>query len=158
MDLTHQRVMPLEEQVEEEASLGLPTKNITLKMAWPGCKFYHPLQRACNHHANKEAKYLMEKLAILKILYCHTDKPPLNVSSLIAGAIQPLLSNSSLFLHIPCSSANCVVWHFWGRHEQMSIHPRWGTDNKPKKLFYTSGLVEQWAGWGCVHKHGWGVT
>lgn len=43
----------------------------------------------------------MEKVAILKIFYRHTDKPELNVSSSIAEAIQPVCSNSSLFLHVP---------------------------------------------------------
>lgn len=41
-----------------------------------------------------------------------------------------------------CSSATCVVWLFWGRHEQISIHPRWGTNNNHRNYFTGQ---DQWA-------------
>lgn len=141
------------------ASLDFPQRPYS-QMAWPGCNFYHPLQRACNHHYNKEA--------IHPISNGESSHSAVTLSSHRYAWVERLITScrgrtTSLLQFIfvpayPCSSANCVVWHFWGWHKQMPIHPRWSTDNKPKKPFYTSCLVERWACWRCVHKDGREMT
>lgn len=141
------------------ASLDFPQRHYS-QMAWSGCKFYHTLQRASNHHYNKEANH--------PISHGENSHSENTLSSHRYAWVECLITNcrghTTILLQFifvpacPCSSANCVVWHFWGRHKQMPIHPRWGTDNKPKKRFYTTRLVEQWACWGCVHKDGWEMT